>query len=182
MKKFYQATVRNIKICASRKADIDKIADALLFVWEKDKKYWDRVRKIRSIIVHPKYDYDNELFRPEYIWICEEGTVRESTKAYLASLLVHEARHIVQHMRGVKNVDLRAEPAAYRDQMEFLEKYGEEYNANHIKKLYADKFWKSNEYVTKEGERYVSASSALEEFLEKYKENKIEITEITIDR
>ena len=175
--KFYQIDIKNIKICASQIKDINKIFDSLNFISQKDKKIWNRVKKIKAIIVHPKIGYDNELFRPDYIWVCEQGTVRESTMAYLASLIVHESRHVEQYIKGVRNVDFRAEPSAYQDQIEFLEKYGEKYNADYVKKLYSEKFWKNNEFLTKKGGKYTSSQPLLK-FLNKYKKKELNIKEI----
>jgi len=175
--KFYQSDFYGTKICAAFKSDIAKISDSLNFIFKKDKQAWSDVKKIKAIIVNSKRGYNNELFRPECVWVCEIKTVRESTVAYLASLVVHEARHVKQYLRGVKNVDFRAEPAAYKDQIKFLEKYGEKYNANYVKKLYAEKYWQDNEFLTKNGKKIVS-TPALVKFLERYKNGKLNIKDI----
>lgn len=143
MQIFKRTTFSGIEIVAKSEKDIQKIISAILCIKQDDvgKK---KIRNLKQIAIQQKKSYANDLFFPERIWICQLGTVRESSVAYLASLLVHEIFHILQMKRGLKNDNFKLEPAAYKAQIKFLEKYGTKTEVQHVKKLLKQGHWNRN--------------------------------------
>lgn len=142
-----------IHIYAFRKKHITSIVCALLYIQKYDLRTFKKALSLKYILVHPKYAYDNEFFYSKKAWVCQAGTVQESSVSYLASLIVHEVHHLSQFTKGVRNISYRAEPGAYCAQIAFLRKTKQKKEADYVYKLFRKKFWLSNENVSKQNKK-----------------------------
>src|SRR3989344_7613114 len=125
-KYFYKKRACGIDIVSPSKREISKIREALEFIEKNQPPAFRKTRKFKAILVYPKRGYENNIFSEERIWICKPQTVRESSVPYLASLLIHEAQHLLQHDRGMRDSGARAEGEAYKVQRDFLLSFGNE--------------------------------------------------------
>lgn len=164
----------NIEIVAKTDKEIKKITEALEFIKIEDEKSFSILRNLKAILVLPKKRYDNTLFVKESVYICQAGTILRSSVFYLASLFVHEVRHLWQYRKGKHYYGNKAEQDAYKFQRKFLKKFGEK-SKKEIKwldKLFKEKWWI---YTNKKGKKtLISPNDKLFiNFLNKYLENKL---------
>lgn len=95
MRKFFSKRIYGIEIVASTKKEINKLKRALEFIKLKETKILKTLQWLKAILVFPGKTYNNLLVLEKKIYICQPKTILESSKQYLASLLVHEAKHIL---------------------------------------------------------------------------------------
>ena len=96
-----------------------KIERALNLIKTIDPALFRKVLKIKVILIFHGGDDDYGEIKNR-IWVSHYKIFREITVTYLASLMVHEAWHIVQRERGAKNIASRTERGAYLVQKRFL--------------------------------------------------------------
>jgi|GEM_PF-6137167 len=87
---YFLKKFKTFTIGASNIEEIKKIKNALRFIEGNAAHSFSSVKLIRGILVRPRGNYDNMLFPEESVYICESKTIQEASKAYLASLFVHE--------------------------------------------------------------------------------------------
>lgn len=114
---------------------------AVLFVKRNRPRTFKLIKSLDAILIYQKRGYENQLFYKERIWVCKTQTVLESSLAYLASLLVHEAEHLRQHDGGKRAFGSRAEGEAYRAQRRFLKSTGTKEEVMWLDSLYKKKWW-----------------------------------------
>ncbi len=162
-----------IEIVGSTLKDLKKVSEAILFL-KKDDVWGNKLNNLKKIIIHGKNSYDNELFHRGRIWVCQLGTVRESSVVYLASLIAHEIYHVLQRKKGMDNVNSRMEPAAYGAQIRFLKKYGTKRDVWWVSKLLKEKHWEGQIEINKKGENRVYVSPFLK-YLKVVRNSKIKL-------
>lgn len=132
---------RNIHVSGPDLETITKVRKALNLVFSRHKQAVLYLKKLKAIIVL-RGKYDNLLFGGLKVYICETGTVKESTTSYLASLFVHEARHIFQYSKKNKyRTSTQKEKDAYLFQRKFLIKLNKEGEALGLDEQYKSKWW-----------------------------------------
>lgn len=142
MKKYFSNDVYGIEVIAITKKEIEKIRKAIHFIKTRDPKSFNLFRRLKAILVLPEKGYDNQLFLKEKVYICQTGTILESSISYLASLFIHEARHMWQYYKKWKKIyGNKAEKDAYDFQRKFLLKFGEKEEVEWLDKLFKEKWW-----------------------------------------
>jgi len=176
---------KNIIIKANTEKEIGNIIKALKLVERESKPYGKKLQTLRIILVlQNNKDYDNELLAEYSIWICNKKTILESSTKYLASLLVHEARHLMQYDtkkfagygkkpdKRSKELDEQIETDAYKTQRNFLKKLKAEREVEWLDKQFNEKWWVNK---TKKGITYsFPLDKTFYNFLNDYKNSKIE--------
>lgn len=142
MKKYLSKNVYGIEVVAATDKEIEKIRKAIGFIKIKDSKSFNLFRRLKAILVFPNKDSDNQLFLKEKVYVCQTGTILESSVSYLASLFVHEARHIWQYnKKWRRHYGNKAEKDAYGSQRKFLLKFGEKEGVEWLDKRFKEKWW-----------------------------------------
>ncbi len=170
LRKYKQSGVEIIGI---RLKDLKKVAEAVLFLGS-DSVWRGKLKNLKKIVIHNKNSYDNELFHRGKIWVCQLGTVRESSVVYLASLIAHEIFHAIQGKRGMDNINSRMEPAAYKAQIRFLSKYGTKQDVQWVSKLLKEKHWEGQIEINRKGKNRTYVSPFLK-YLKVVKTSKIKL-------
>ncbi len=178
---FYKAKTFGIDIVFRVKNHLKKIEKALNLIKEIDPILFKKALKIRAILIFHDGDDDYGEIK-DYIWVNHYGTFRGITITYLASLMVHEAWHIVQRERGVKNIASRAERGAYLVQKRFLLAAGDKYSAKWLDRAYKEKWWldKDKEHKTRQVKDNKKVRKTALGFLKQYQQGKLRIKEIKI--
>lgn len=146
---------KNIIIKANTKKEINNLVKAIQFVETHSKLYAKKLQTLELILVlQNNKDYENGLLVEYNIWICNNKTILECSTLYLASLLVHEARHLMQYdrktfpgygkkpgMKRSKKLEQRLETDAYVVQRNFLKKLN--YDTEGLDKQFKEKWWLS---------------------------------------
>jgi len=169
---YYSKKIYNIEILASTKIEIDIIKKALLFIKTHAPQSFSRLKKLQAIIIYPNKDYNNILFPKENIYICQQGTIIESSMPYLASLLIHEAHHLLQYKKDQKHHGQKTEEEAYKAQRRFLKKYGTKAEVDWLDNLFKDEWWIKRDKKTKKI-IYDKNDDILKNLLINYQKNKI---------
>lgn len=141
MQRYHCKNILGIEIVAATKSEVHKVSAALRFLKTRNVKALKTLQMLRAILVFPKLDYDNTLLVKEKIYICQRGTVLGASTQYLASLLVHEVRHLEQYKRDIKFYGDVAERDAYRIQRQFLKKYSTKEELDWLAKLFKERWW-----------------------------------------
>lgn len=162
-----------IEIIGATLKDLKKVSEAVLFL-ASDSAWAGKLKNLKKIIIHGKNSYDNELFHRGRIWVCQLGTVRESSVVYLASLIAHEIYHIIQGKKGMDNINSRMEPAAYNSQIRFLKKYGTRRDVWWVSKLLKERHWEGQIEVNRKGKNRIYISPFIK-YLEVVKTSKIKL-------
>jgi hypothetical protein len=129
-----------------------KIRTALLFLGGiAQGKYLHEVQRRNLIIVATasRQNDENVLWTNNVApwrtcWFVDEGYLRNVRTHYLASILVHEARHVLQVSRfGWTGEGTRAmrETDACNAQIRFLKCIGDTQGAQNVKRAMNEKFW-----------------------------------------
>lgn len=178
---YYKASIFDIEVVFHVKNHFKKIKKALNLIKEIDSILFKKVLKIRAILIFHDGDDDYSEIK-DCIWVNHYGTFREITITYLASLMVHEAWHIFQRERGVKNIASRAERGAYLVQKRFLLAVGDKYSAKWLDRAYKEKWWldKDKEHKTRQVEDNKKARKTAFKFLKQYQQGKLKIKEIKV--
>ena len=158
----YTDIVFRVKITARTEWEVAVIRAALLFV--RRSSFKRNIRFINGIGVHPYDGYNNELFPTTGVWICQRGTISESSIVYLASLLVHEGYHAEKGKKGDINFNSSQEPAAYALQIKFLRKYGTSNDVKYVTGLRKGKHWLHVLKSKSRREGYLSAGAAIRRY------------------
>lgn len=141
-KQYQRKKICGICIMAQTPKELRCVEIAIKFVAKKEKKLLIQLKKIDAILVYAKKrGYDNLLFAKERIYVCQTRTVLDSTKEYLASLFLHEARHLSQFEKKKLWQGNKAEEGAYRFQRRFLEKYSTPEEIQWLDEAYRGKWW-----------------------------------------
>ncbi len=118
-------------------ADIAIVMRALDFLLrEFPKEYAGVVSNIRKIsIISDAKSSENQVYPRTGNYVMRSGLLRgyRQVTKHLASLLIHEAYHVTQYRKGVKNIDSRAERSAYMRQLNFLKKVKSTYLYEHVR-------------------------------------------------
>jgi hypothetical protein len=175
MKKFLLKKIYGIEIVAPTKKEINKLKKALEFIKIKEEKVLKILQWLRAILVFPGKTYNNWLVLDKKIYICQPKTILESTKQYLASLLVHEAKHIFQYKNKQKTVGRKAEFSAYKFQRKFLVKYGKPSEVEWLDQQFQEKWWLKFEKESK-GTTSSSNYKTFLKFIDLYIKGKLKIT------
>ncbi|MEW6616882.1 MAG: hypothetical protein AB1333_00440 [Patescibacteria group bacterium] len=130
-----------IEIGAKNEEEIARIKKALQFVRTRGKKFFIPIQFLKSILVRPKGKYNNLLFPREGVYVCEPGTINESSKSYLGSLFVHEGTHMKQYIWKRKYKGNGAEQEAYMTQRKFLKIHGSKDEVEWLDSMFKDKWW-----------------------------------------
>jgi len=97
-------------------------------------------KNIKTIKVLRDSDTDhNELIFKNRSYVINHS-ILESKTNYLVSLFAHEAKHVQQYLRGVKNIDSRAERMAYMIQKKALIELGETSLVKWLTGYYREKY------------------------------------------
>lgn len=139
---YQKKKIFNTNIVARTSEEIQGVLNALCFASSREKKLSAYLKKISAILVYSKKTgYDNLLFPKEGIYVCQTRTVLDATREYLASLFVHEARHLWQFKKKKPYYGDIAEEDAYHFQRRFLKKYGIIEDVEWLDELYKQKWW-----------------------------------------
>ena len=141
MKKYHSNNIYGIEVVAITNEEIKKIEKAIHFIKTKDSKSLNLLKRLRAILVFPEKGYDNLLFLKEKVYVCQTGTILESSISYLASLFIHEARHLWQYYKGRHYYGNEAETDAYNVQRKFLVKFEEKGEVAWLDKRFKEKWW-----------------------------------------
>lgn len=148
---------KNITIKADTEKEVNSLIKALRFVDKNGKQYAKKLQTLELILVlQNNGDYENELLAEYSIWICNSKTILECSATYLASLLVHEARHLIQYDKNMfpgygkksqtkrsKNLEQKLEMDAYTAQRNFLKKLKLNREIEWLDKQFKEKWWLS---------------------------------------
>ena len=173
-KAFYLQKKFNIIIIAPKIKYIKKIEQALIFLKKEDKNSFRKVIKnLKIIFIVPVKGYKNMMFLKDKIWFSYSGFFEDKDVPYqyLASLLLHEAQHIVRYKRGNKPIGYYAEKEAYLAQRKFLLKI--KYN-NYVEWLdseFKKRWWQTPSQEMKE-------IFVFDKFLKAYKENRLKLIKV----
>lgn len=173
MKKYLSKNVYGIEVMVATDKEIKKIRKAINFIKNEDSKSFNLLKRLRAILVISTKGYDNQLFMREKVYVCQTDTILESSMSYLASLFIHEARHIWQYYKNwKKNYGNKAEKDAYDFQRKFLLKFGGEGEVEWLDKLFKEKWWV---YRGKNGKKtLISPKTGLfTKFISQYLANKL---------
>ncbi len=180
--KFYKKTINGIGLFAETVQEIENMVNALNFIKKHNNVLFDDVKKIEAVIVHPNKGYDTEFFPKQKVWICQSGTILESSVEYMAGLFVHESHHIKQYESGNTEASPKLEKEAYLIQRKFLMDIGDEYSAKWLDEQHEKKWWEDR-YIEEEAEKEgfeadtKSNRKIFKELLDLYTENKLELRE-----
>lgn len=175
--RYYQLLHKNSVIVAYDKKLIRKFIRTFSLIDKLGGAYPSICKNIRTILIFPGKDYYTEVFTSKKIWMCQPKTVRESSLEYLASLVIHEAWHIVQHARGVKNISSRGERGAYLVQRRFLELAKDKQSLRWLDKAYKEKWWidADENSETRPSNNQEDTRSNMLKFLKQYKNGELQI-------
>lgn len=134
-----------------------KIRKAFRLVEIKSPANYRVLLKLERILVYPSDGkYLSFYFPKENVYVCDSRLITESSLPYLASLFLHEARHVWQHRTNkkkiYKNLDL-CETDAYKFQRKFLKKFGSKNELDWLDEQYKNKWWKTAKSSKKWGLR-----------------------------
>lgn len=174
---YYQLLHESGVIVAHDKKLIRKFIRAFSVIDNVGGIYSSIRKNIKTILVFPGKDYYTEVFPQKKIWMCQPKTVRESSLEYLASLVIHEAWHIVQHKRGVKNIGSRGERGAYLVQRRFLALAKDRQSLRWLDKAYKEKWWldADDNSETRPSDNQGDTRSSMLKFLKQYESGKLRI-------
>lgn len=119
----YQQRLDGITIAGPSKEDIETVSSALSCLRTASPEAHKRVaRHLALVLIVPDIDQYNELLVEQGAWIAGQELVQlqKHDPAYLASLLVHEEKHIAQFREGRSFRGDAAEREAYAAQRSFL--------------------------------------------------------------
>lgn len=175
---FYEKKENGTRIVASSKSEVARTARALKLVKRYQGEEFSQADNLAAVLVYPKRDYDNELFVKKKIWICQSGTVQESSPEYLASLLVHEMSHLAQYRQRKKYFGAVAENRAYKAQRKFLTQINDTRSIQWLNRQYKKRWWL---YKPKSGgpTPIFPSHFLFRKFLKKYELKKMTIKIIT---
>ncbi|MEW5805537.1 MAG: hypothetical protein AB1721_02345 [Patescibacteria group bacterium] len=177
---FYKKTFLEIDFISPHKTHISKLIRSFKLIQVFDPLFFQKkIKLLKAVLVYPGNDYYSEVFSRQRIWICQPKTIRESKLTYLASLGVHESWHIVQYLRGVKNIASLAERGAYLKQREFLVKAKDYSSVHWLDKVYKTKWWEDGgDPDTRVSDNQVLMRKKFLEFLKQYQTNQLRIKTI----
>ena len=141
MRKYLSRNVYGIEVVATTDKEIEKIRKAIYFIKTRDLKSFNLFKQLKAVLIFPKKYYDNLLFLKEKVYVCQTGTILESSISYLASLFIHEARHLWQYYKGRHYYGNEAETDAYNVQRKFLVKFEEKGEVAWLDKRFKEKWW-----------------------------------------
>ena len=172
MKKYLFKNVYGIEVVAATDKEIEKIRKAIGFIKTRDLKSFNLFRRLKAILVLPEKDYDNQLFLEEKVYVCQTGAILESSISYLASLFIHETRHLWQYNKGKHYYGNEAEKDAYSVQRKFLLKFRKKEEVEWLDKLFKEKWWV---YKDKKGKKTLISpkTSLFVKFVSQYLSGKI---------
>ncbi|OGX06894.1 MAG: hypothetical protein A2Z88_08485 [Omnitrophica WOR_2 bacterium GWA2_47_8] len=141
--RFYTKTVVGIQLVAKTRREIDALVKALRLIRRRAPKLFRCFRFLDAVLVYPKRSYDNAIYMHDdpYVWVCESGTALESSPAYFAGLLVHEAVHVAQWRRGIRRHSTRMEEEAYHAQRRFLKNIGANDEVAWLDEQFKERWW-----------------------------------------
>jgi len=179
-KPFFRSAVFGIDVVAQDKKDIDKIKKALLLIKKIDPRLFSKVLQLKAILIYPGRNEYGAVYEKERIYIDQPKAIKESTLIYLASSIVHEAWHIDQYKRKIREYGIKTEKGAYLVQKRFLLKAGAKADAEWLDKMYKQQWWKPEPTKTKKKAGYDDKSvektrNEFWKFLNKYKKGKLRI-------
>ena len=185
-KRFYRAYVFGIAIIAPQKILMQKLTRALHLIYETDNNIFQKVLNIKHILIYPGKDYYGVVFEKQRIFVDQPKTIQDSSVAYLASSLVHEAWHIDQYIRGIVEYGARAERGAYLVQRRFLSKVGKKFEVHWLDKEYKSQWWEPKGQSKETGGGYDTDSvteyrKLFRVFIKLYKQGKLKIKDILLD-
>ena len=182
---FFGSVVYGVRIVAPQKALIQKLAYAFHLIHETDQNAFKKVLKIKHILIYPGNDYYGAAYERQRIFIDQPKSIRDSSTAYLASSIIHEAWHIDQYLRGIVEYGARAERGAYLVQRKFLSKTGKKFEVRWLDKEYKGQWWNTEKQDKKTGGGYDTGSvtnyrKLFFAFIRMYKHGKLKIKEISL--
>jgi len=145
IKRFFTKNVLGVRLVAVTRREIDALARALLLIRRRDPRLFRKFALLAAVLVSPRRGYENAVYMDDdpHTWVCESGTVLESSPAYLAGLLVHEVTHMAQWKRGVRRHGASTEREAYRAQRRFLANIGAAAEMAWLDAQFKSKWWVS---------------------------------------
>ncbi len=134
--RFFKKRFEGIDLFAETIQEIDNIVLALKFIKKQNTDLFNGVKKIKAVIVHSNRGYDTELFPKEKVWLCQSGTILESSVEYMAGLFVHESQHVKQYENGNLKASPELEKEAYLLQRKFLLDVGDKHSVKWLDEQY----------------------------------------------
>ncbi len=178
---YYKTSIFEIEIVFRVKNHFKKLKKALDLINAIDPCLFKKVLKIKAILIFHDGDGDYGEIK-DRIWVNHYRVFRGITITYLASLMIHEAWHILQRERGVKNIASWAERGAYLVQKRFLLAANDKYSAKWLDRAYKEKWWldKDEEHKTRQVKDNTKARKTALGFLKQYQQGKLKIKAIKV--
>lgn len=159
-RRFYTKKVLGVAIISVTREEIAALENVLWFIRRRDPIRFRKVAQLHAVLVYPRRGYENAIYMDDdpYIWVCESGTVLESSSAYLAGLLIHEAVHLAQWRRGIRRHSAHWEQEAYLAQRRFLKKIGANDEVVWLDQQFRERWWvRGKDTVSQRSSDQVSA-------------------------
>jgi hypothetical protein len=165
-----------INLISSSKSQLKLLQKSVDFLFENNKeklKINFRKKPIFTILVSKITPYYNEFFLKENIFVLGDGYFKKqfAYKEFLASLILHEMKHLEQFQNGKKFTGKIAETEGYKVQRNFLENIRYESAVKWLDNQYKKQWWKEMDKKTIQREKTI-------EFFNNFKENKFKIKEL----
>ena len=181
--RFYKIEPFGIPTISKSKGHLRKIKKSLVLIQNTDILLFRKVLRLRLILVFPGDSYYGVVFPGQRIYIDQPKAIRDSSIPFLASSIIHEAWHIDQHERGMRDFSGKAERGAYLVQRRFLTKTGSKREVKWLDREYGLKWWQPEDTAEKKQSGYdnVSTNKSVSEFrklFKQYKQGKLKIEEI----
>lgn len=182
-KPFYKSVVFGITIVSQDKKHIVQFEKALLLIKKTDRRLFLKVVCLKAILIYPGENQYGAVYEKERIFIDQPKSMQKVSSSWLASILVHEAWHIDQYKRKIREFGVKTEKGAYLVQRRFLLKVGVKSEIKWLDKVYQSKWWESETKKAKNSQGYDKKSVEKNEvafwkFMNQYKAKKLSLIEI----
>jgi hypothetical protein len=153
------AIAYNISIQAPDKKPIQRLRLALRYAKAfQPRSFKTIIRNLKNVIVLGQRGLTNETFVEKRTWVTESSILNDrTTTPYVASLLLHEAKHIAQYRSRNSYRGARAEREAYRVQRAFLVRAKQYRAVQWLDSQYRSRWWAVMDRRIRSHERFARA-------------------------
>jgi len=145
-KKYLKKIVDGIEIYTPDKKSLAVVCNALRILQKSPSDYKNvqcagYVIFVTRIISGRGWNILKQSKRLRPIWFIDKGMLKGNNGCYLASLFVHEARHVYQNVHRTTFVKVEREKDANTEQVRFLSRFGQTIFIKKLQKGLAREYW-----------------------------------------